>query len=261
MSTPLPPGTGALPPPPQRRPLFLGIAAVSGLGLLTIAGFTWLTFSSERIEPGPAAPGPGDHAPMAVCANSEGTVLRADVNGDGHLDEVRDPAREGVITVEGGGDSWEADLDDALARLGYAGSEDPKREARGTLGDFDGDGYVDLALFFATPHLGDDPVEDMPVHEVHFGPLAQDLTSERVGPLRIDFKGFVYGARAADPDGDGRAELQVFQTEGDGAVDHHVGHYRDDGVTVDGESVDSHDRSSWQGTERGWGDFEVCSDE
>ncbi len=234
---------------------------MAGFGLLIIAGFTWLTSSSERIEPGPAAPGPGDHGPLPVCANSEGTVLHADVNGDGHLDEVRDPDREGVITVEGGGDSWEADLDDALARLGYAGSEDPEREARGTLGDFDGDGYVDLALFFAAPHLGDDPVEDMPVHEVHFGPLAQDLTSERVGPLRIDFKGFVYGVRAADPDGDGRAELQVFQTEGDGAVDHHVGHYRDDGVTVDGESVDSHDRSSWQGTERGWGDFEVCSDE
>ncbi|MFL1437561.1 hypothetical protein ACJOT0_22390, partial [Nocardiopsis sp. frass2] len=125
-------------------------------------------------------------------------------------------------------------------------------------GDFDGDGHVDLALFFAAPHRGDDPIEDMPVHEVHFGPLARDLTSGRVGPLRIGFEGFVYGVRAGDRNGDGRAELQVFQTAGDGAVEHYVGYYDDGGITVADESAGFHDRSSWQGTEPGWGDFEAC---
>lgn len=131
-------------------------------------------------------------------------MLRANVDGDGHLDEVRDPDREGVITVEGGGSPWRTDLDDTLARLGFAGSENPDREARATLGDFDGDDYVDLALFWAGSTLGDDPVGDMPIHEVHFGPLSRDLTGENVGPLRIRHGSFVSEVRTGDQDGDGR---------------------------------------------------------
>lgn len=238
----------------HRRPLQIIAAVTATAVVFTIAWFA--------LAPAPAAPGPWDHAPMAVCSESEGTVLHADVDGDGHLDEVRDPDREGVITVEGGGDAWRTDLHDTLSRLvGIVRVDDPDRETRGTLGDFDGDGHVDLALFWSAPHSGDDPVEDMPIHEVHFGPLSRDLTSERVGPLRIDFKGFVYGIRAGDQNGDGRAELQVFQTAGDGGVDQRVGHYDDGGVTVDNETIDFHDTSSWRRTDLGWDDIETCSGE
>ena len=184
-------------------------------------------------------------------------MLRADVDGDCHLDEVRDPDREGVITVEGGGSPWRTDLDDTLARLGFAGSENPDREARATLGDFDGDGYVDLTLFWSGPTLGDDPVDDMPIHEVHFGPLSRDLTGENVGPLRIRHGSFVSKVRADDQDGDGRAELRVIRYAGDGVYEHLVGRYHDDGITVARASDDS----NLQDSDPGWGDFETRADE
>lgn len=120
------------------------------------------TIAWFALAPAPAAPGPWDHAPMAVCSEPGGTVLRADVDGDGH---------------------------------------------------------VDLALFWSGPTLGDDPVDDMPIHEVHFGPLSRDLTSERVGPLRTDYESFVSEVRAGDLDGDGRAELQAIQYAGDGVYE------------------------------------------
>ena len=133
-------------------------------------------------------------------------------------------------------------------------------ETRGTIGDFDGDGYVDLALFFSEPYSGDVPVENMPLHEVRYGPLARDLTSERVGPVRIESGAFVYEVRATDQDGDGRAELQVLQTAGDGTVAHLTGSQDDDGVTLAREEeVDNH--PTWQVTEPGWRDFGDCPDE
>src|SRR5699024_8264880 len=123
-----------------------------------------------------ASQGPGDHAPMPVCANADGTVLRADVDGDGHVDQIRDPEREGTpaVVADGGDSPWRAHLGHALDWEGLqeAMDSDADLEARGAFGDFDGDGHVDLALFLSEPHLVDDPVENMPVHEVRYGPLA-----------------------------------------------------------------------------------------
>lgn len=197
---------------------------------------------------------------MPVCASADGTILHADLDGDGRLDEVRDPEREGTVAVvsDSDDDPWRADLDQVLE---WWNSRTSGLEARGTFGDFDGDGYVDLALFFSEPHLGDDPVDNMPVHEVRYGPLARDLSSDRVGPIRIGWGGFVYGVRATDQDGDGRAELQVFQTAGDGAVNHFTGRQDDGGVTVNEETVDFHDRSSWKATDLGWSDFGTCPED
>ena len=255
MSTPRDPrrpGTGDSRPFSERhrRPLQIIAAVTAAAVVFTIAWFA--------LAPAPAAPGPWDHAPMAVCSESVGTVLRADVDGDGHLDEVRDPNHKGMITVEGGGDPWQADLHDTLSRLvGIVRVDDPDRETRATLGDFDGDGHVDLALFWSGPTLGDDPVDDMPIHEVHFGPLARDLTSERVGPLRTDYESYVSEVRAGDLDGDGRAELKMIQYAGDGVYEPHIGHYHDGGITVE---LVPHD-SSLRDSDLGWSDFEPCSDE
>lgn len=247
--------------PPRSRRLVFG----TGAGLLALIAITWIAQSPAPELHGPAPPPtkPGDHPPMPVCASADGTILRADVDGDGHVDEIRDPEREGTITVvsEEGDPPWWIGLDHALDRQELASLTTSELEARGTFGDFDGDGHVDMALFLSEPHSGDDPVDNMPVHEVRYGPLARDLTSERVGPIRIGWGGFVYGVRASDQDGDGRAELEVFQTAGDGGVDHFTGHQDDGGVSVDREVSGFHALSTWRETEPGWSDFGVCSDE
>src|SRR4051812_13794699 len=47
-------------------------------------------------------PEPGSHAPMEICALND-TTLRADVDADGHQDEIYDQTREGDPLVTFGG--------------------------------------------------------------------------------------------------------------------------------------------------------------
>ncbi|GHJ18464.1 hypothetical protein TPA0909_00780 [Streptomyces albus] len=92
-------------------------------------------------------PEPGDHPPMPLCAGADNVSLIADVDGDGQRDEVRDPRRNGTITVvfRDGDERSEVGLDKG-ARASGKSCGDAVREdmaTRGTVGDFDGDGYVD----------------------------------------------------------------------------------------------------------------------
>ncbi|MFJ3336044.1 hypothetical protein [Streptomyces sp. NPDC086766] len=221
----------------------------SVIGLLVLAGAVWLLH--------PAGPGPGDHAPMPVCSSDDGSSLRADVNGDGILDEIHDPGRDGKAFVVFllRDDRRRVSVDEARSPWQKAsGALHSAMATRGTFGDFDGDGHVDLALFYSQRDNGDTPRSYMPVHEVRYGPLAQDLSSERTGTIRIRSASFVHGVRTTDQNRDGRAELQVYQSGGDGAVSRLVGRQNGYGVTV-GEQDFSYVEPD---DDLGWPDFGIC---
>ncbi|MGW7048230.1 hypothetical protein ACWGDT_37255 [Streptomyces avermitilis] len=200
-----------------------------------IAGGTWLLLGT--------GPRPGDHSPMAICA-VDGFALRADVDADGHLDEINEGAssvvfqrddHRTVVRVDDARGFWQ--------KLRGASKED--METRGAFGDFDGDGYLDLAIFYSQHDEGDSPGDNMVVHEVRYGSLARDLSSDRIGTIRVGSSSFVYEARAIDTNHDGRAELEVFQSGGDGSVSRHVGRQDSGGVSVSREGTDDFGVSDW----------------
>ena len=232
--------------------------------VLVLAGAAW------GVSAAFAPQGPGDHAPMAICTTLDISVMRADVDGDGHLDEINDPDHDGVTSVVFS-DGDKADVGDARgtwAKLRGITLDD--MATRGTIGDFDGDGHVDLALFYSQADIGDSPRDAMLVHEVHYGPLARDLTSERIGNIRIRSKTFVDGVRASDQDHDGRAELQILQSTGDGTSGLRTGVQKDGGISVDAKRSDKQsdkqykeetrftNAGRWPPTAHGWQDFKDC---
>lgn len=239
---------------PRQRTRRRRLATATGAGLVVIAESIWLLLGT--------GPKPGDHAPMAICAVDNST-LRADVDADGQLDEIHDPYGDGTSSVVFQRDDHRTTVSVGDARgfwqkLRGASKED--METRGTFGDFDGDGYLDLALFYSQRDEGDTPRDNMVVHEVHYGPLARDLSSDRTGTIRMKHSTFVYGVRATDTNHDGRAELQVFQSGGDGSVSRYIGRQYGGGVSVSHEETDFYGVSDWPELKLGWLDFGACAD-
>ncbi|MGW6202779.1 hypothetical protein ACWF9B_03920 [Streptomyces sp. NPDC055089] len=213
----------------RRRSRRRRLATAAGAGLAVIAGGLWPLLGT--------GPQPGDHAPMTVCA-SDSTTLRADVDADGHLDEIRGQNRgaSGSVVFRSDGRRTTVGVGDARGfwpKLRGALKED--MATRGAFGDFDGDGYLDLALFYSQDDVGDSPRDSMLVHEVRYGPLARDLSGDRTGAIRIGGAAFVSGVWVTDTDRDGRSELQVLQSAGDGMTARHIGRQHDDGISVGGE--------------------------
>ncbi|MPY34698.1 hypothetical protein FNH09_26705 [Streptomyces adustus] len=191
--------------------------------LVVLAGGIWL---QQAIEPVP-----GDHAPMAICS-ADGSTLRADVDADGHLDEINKSTGSVVFQRDD-----HRSVDDAVGFWQMLGGLWKDMKTRGAFGDFDGDGYLDLAVFYSQENTGDEPEDNMVVHEVRYGPLARDLSSGRIGTIRMWSSSFVYEARAIDANHDGRAELEVFQSGGDGAVYSVIGRQDRGGVSVSREET------------------------
>ncbi|WP_351228602.1 VCBS repeat-containing protein [Streptomyces sp. NPDC002133] len=217
----------SLPRPRTRRQR---LTTAIGASLVVIAGGTWLLLGT--------GPQPGDHAPMPICA-VDGFTLRADVDADGHLDEIN----EGTTSVVFQRDDHQTTVrvDDARGfwqKLRGASKDD--MATRGAFGDFDGDGYLDLAIFYSQRDEGDSPRDNMVVHEAHYGPLARDLSSDRTGTIRLGSSSFVHEARAIDTNHDGRAELEVFQSGGDGSVSRYIGRQDRGGVSVSRKETDSY---------------------
>lgn len=228
-------------------------ATAAGAGLAVIAGGL-----SPLLSTGPQ---PGDHAPMAICAIGS-TALRADVDADGYLDEIRGLNREGAdaVVFRRGGHRTTVGVDDARGfwqKLRGAPKED--MATRGTFGDFDGDGYLDLALFYSQRDVGDNPRDNMLVHEVRYGPLARDLSGDRTGTIRMGRSAFVFGVWVTDTDRDGRAELQVVQSGGDGTAARRTGRQRGDGISVRDDEADSYAGADWPEPELGRLGFPACA--
>ncbi|MCX4509291.1 hypothetical protein OHA27_03030 [Streptomyces sp. NBC_01619] len=229
------------------------LATTTGAGLVVIAGGMWLLLGT--------GPKPGDHAPMVICALDR-TILRADIDADGQLDEIHDQDRDGTSSVVFQRDDQRTTVSVGDARglwQKLRGVPQEDMETRGTFGDFDGDGYLDLALFYSQRNKGDASRENMVVHEVRYGPLARDLSSDRTGTIRMRKSTFVYGVRATDSDHDGRAELQVFQSSGDGTVSRYIGRQDGGGVSVSHERTDFYGVADWPDLKLGWLDFGACA--
>ncbi|MEU9653131.1 hypothetical protein AB0E00_30060 [Streptomyces sp. NPDC048110] len=208
-----------------------------------------------------SGPEPGDHAPTVVCSDTDNTSLTADVDADGRLDEIHDPDRsgEGSVLFSRADERAEVGVGEALGVWQKArGLLTSDLETRGTFGDFDGDGYLDLALFRSQKDIGDSPRSNLLVHEVRYGPLARDLSGSRSGTIRVQVSFFVAAVRATDEDQDGRAELHVFQSAGDGAYLEYVGRQQDGGLTLGGAGTGYYGRGDWDELQPGWSDFGTC---
>ncbi|MFC8097604.1 hypothetical protein [Streptomyces sp. NPDC057363] len=208
-----------------------------------------------------SGPEPGDHAPTVVCSDTDNTGLTADVDADGHLDELRDPGLSGKVSVlfSRADDRVEVGVGEAIGVWPKVrGLLTPDLETRGTFGDFDGDGYLDLALFHSQKDIGDSPRPNLLVHEVRYGPLARDLSGSRSGTIRVQNSRFVAAVRATDENQDGRAELHVFQSVGDGGYKHYVGRQEDGGVTLSEADTDYYSSGDWDRLQPGWSDFGTC---
>ncbi|MFE9779890.1 hypothetical protein ACFYPA_17195 [Streptomyces sp. NPDC005775] len=228
-------------------------ATAAAAGLAVIAGGLWPLLGT--------GPQPGDHAPMAICA-SDRTTLRADVDADGQLDEVRYQDEAGAGSVVFRGDDGRTPVSVGEARGFWKKLRGVWKEdmaTRGAFGDFDGDGYLDLALFYSQDDMGDSPRGNMLVHEVRYGPLARDLSSDRTGTIRMGSPAFVFGAWVTDTDHDGRAELQVLQSSGDGMAARHIGRQHSGGISVGDEEADFYAGADWPDAELGRLDFRACA--
>lgn len=208
-----------------------------------------------------SGPEPGDHAPTVVCSDTGNTSLTADVDADGRLDEIHDPDRsgKGSVLFSRADDRVEVGVGEALGVWQKArGLLTSDLETRGTFGDFDGDGYLDLALFRSQEDSGDNPRSNLLVHEVRYGPLARDLSGSRSGTIRVEVSFFVAAVRATDEDQDGRAELHVFQSAGDGGYVEYIGRQEDGGVTLSEADTGYYGYGDWDELRPGWSDFGTC---
>lgn len=196
-----------------------------------------------------------------VCSDTDNTSLTADVDADGRLDEIRDPDSSGKSSVlfSRADDRIEVGVGEALGVWQKVrGLLKSDLETRGTFGDFDGDGYLDLALFRTQKDSGDSPRSSLLLHEVRYGPLARDLSGSRTGTIRIRHPFFVAAVRATDEDQDGHAELHVFQSVGDGGYAEYVGRQKGDGVTLREADTGYHSQGDWDALKSGWSDFGTC---
>nr|WP_206303047.1 VCBS repeat-containing protein [Streptomyces sp. S10(2018)] len=208
-----------------------------------------------------SGPEPGDHAPTVVCSDTGNTSLTADVDADGRLDEIHDPDRsgEGSVLFSRADDRVEVGVGEALGVWQKArGLLTSDLETRGTFGDFDGDGHLDLALFRSQEDSGDSPRSNLLVHEVRYGPLARDLSGSRSGTIRVRVSFFVAAVRATDEDRDGRAELHVFQSAGDGGYTEYIGRQKDGGLTLSEAGTGYYGHGDWDELQPGWSDFGTC---
>lgn len=208
-----------------------------------------------------SGPEPGDHAPAVVCSDTDNTSLTADVDADGRLDEIHDPDRsgKGSVLFSRADDRIEVGVGEALGVWQKVrGLLTSDLETRGTFGDFDGDGYLDLALFRSREDIGDNPRSNLLVHEVRYGPLARDLSGSRSGTIRVEVSFFVAAVRATDEDQDGRAELHVFQSAGDGGYREYIGRQKDGGVPLSEADTGYYGHGDWDELQRGWSDFGTC---
>ncbi|MYQ56787.1 VCBS repeat-containing protein [Streptomyces sp. SID4926] len=188
------------------------------------------------------------------CASADGTVLHADIDGDGRADTVTDSGRDSHevrVTFGGGKTLAPNDLAPKGEEIGSAS----------TFGDFDGDGHIDMALVAGAQDDSDDPLERTGrVQQIRFGPLHHDLSGEATERIRFREDLFNEGLRASDTNHDKTAELSVFQTGGDGQVNRLPVRMSDRTPTAGEQPLsEGYDKAHWfKRYEPGWADFGTC---
>ncbi|MCP3013104.1 VCBS repeat-containing protein [Nocardiopsis dassonvillei] len=198
----------APPPAPSRSPAVTGrghrgLWAAIGLGLaLTGCG-------------GPAPP-PEPSGPSAFppCWDAAGR-LTADVDNDGHLDRVTGTRGIGAeLGVSFGGESGFAEPRTPPDLVGSPPEEEGE-EVKAAVADFDGDGWLDLAIAAATLTGGDDVVPPR-VAELRLGPFSERGTGQRT--VGLDLQSTV-GLRVVDFDEDAHPDLASYYYDGDGVYE------------------------------------------
>ncbi|MZD07969.1 hypothetical protein GTW43_26450 [Streptomyces sp. SID5785] len=254
MTQPAPPDrrtvTEDLPRARTRRDRRLRTAARTGVAVIAVF---CVAFAYDHVT---RPQGPYGADPQRICVSDENTV-RADIDGDGRTDTVDGAWGRGRYTVRfADGDT--AVPKDALSR--WQRTKDVLHsglQVRAVFGDWDGDHRLDMALFRSQPDDGDMPNDALAVHEVHYGPLSHDLTSDRTGPVRMSSQSFVEGGTATRADAAGKQRLRLEQSAGDGATGLHPGTQDRGGITVDqGGTSPWNPAPTWQRTART--DFTRC---
>lgn len=158
----------------------------------------------------PAPPEPSGPSAFPPCLDSTGRLI-ADVNNDGHLDRIT--GTEGIgtdLSISFGGEAGfgkPRTPDDLLGSSGKRGEQ-----VVAAVADFNGDGWLDLAIASAAHVLGDDPVPPS-VGELRLGPFSDRGTGQRTDELDLQATS---GLRVVDFDDDEHPDLASYYYDGDG---------------------------------------------
>lgn len=161
---------------------------------------------------GCGAPPPEPSGPSAFppCWDSAGRLI-ADVDNDGHLDRITGTEGTGTdLAISFGGESGFAEPRTPGDLLGSSRQGDEQVVA--AVADFDGDGWLDLAIAATTTSGGDDPTPPR-VAELRLGPFSDRGSGQRTAELDL---GTTSGLRVVDFDDDEHPDLASYYYEGDG---------------------------------------------
>jgi hypothetical protein len=180
-----------------------GLWAAAALGL-TLTGCT-------PPDPPPPPPEPSGPSAFPPCSDSSGRLI-ADVNNDGHLDRITGTEGTGTdLGISFGGESGFAQPRTPGDLLGSS-PEGEEEEVTAAVADFDGDGWLDLAITATAPVLGDDPIPPR-VTELRLGPFSDQGVGQRTDELDPEA---TYGLRVVDFDDDEHPDLASYYYQGDG---------------------------------------------
>ncbi|WP_223839005.1 FG-GAP repeat domain-containing protein [Nocardiopsis deserti] len=197
-------------PPPAPSP---SPAATSGgrRGLWAAVGLGLVLTGCSSPAPPPQPSGPSAFPP---CWDAAGR-LTADVDNDGRLDRITGTQGVGAdLGISFGGESGFAEPRTPQDLLGSS-PEEEEEEVKAAVADFDGDGWLDLAIAAATLTGGDDVVPPR-VSELRLGPFSEQGAGQRT--VGLDLQSTV-GLRVVDFGEDAHPDLASYYYDGDGVYE------------------------------------------
>ncbi|WP_405777625.1 FG-GAP repeat domain-containing protein [Streptomyces sp. NBC_00859] len=173
-------------------------AAVAALTMTVLSATTGCTTAAT-------APS-GKEAPRPCLSSGK---LIGDLDGDGHPDRITEArADDKPLTLERGDASGH--LAEPVSAAELVGARTAHQGA--AVGDFNGDGTLDLALFASKEPEGDDPM-GAELATVKLGPLTHGGTRKRTQRIHLDETTAI---GVTDYNHDRRADLAVIEYAGDG---------------------------------------------
>ncbi|MGI5404899.1 FG-GAP repeat domain-containing protein [Streptomyces sp. CA-135486] len=140
--------------------------------------------------------------------------LVADLDGDGHADQVSDPSRTGArLTIAFGAVSGHRTQVGVRKLAGSPG--DAQEDVLAAVADFNRDGWSDLFIVATGAWRGDDPINPS-VSEMRLGPFSAAGRGQSVRHLDL---GETRGIAVADYNHDHYPDLAAFVYAGDGVYE------------------------------------------